>query len=249
MTHVSPGRRMIPTRRARSWASSLAVWPSGRCRRWASTIEPLYPDPAANRPRYLGHRDVRGRIRTDGRWRVGGEGGRRAVGSVGACSTHVASAKPRSAQVRAVTAVFVSNIFADQKRQGVAVPEDEIPRQGLCFPGKAERNLPLGSRNRGKYVPGMRICEVGRLRSCCVPHNRRRRTRRVGLVNLLTGEEKEHIIDSKGRCGPGEPSWQLLSRLSPRTVRGRSLSPSSRARLLAVPGTRGWGRGSWIAGA
>jgi hypothetical protein len=48
--------------------------------------------------------------------------------------------------------------------------------------------------------------------------------------NLLTGEEKEHIIDSKGRCGPGEPSWQSLSRLSPWTVRSRSLSPSSRAR-------------------
>lgn len=26
-----------------------------------------------------------------------------------------------------------------------------------------------------------------------------------GLVNLLTREEEEHIINSKGRCGPGEP--------------------------------------------
>lgn len=62
-------------------------------------------------------------------------------------------------------AVFVSNIFADQKRQGVAVPEDEIP--GRVFASLVRRNgtCPLGSRNRGKYVPGMRICEVDRLRS------------------------------------------------------------------------------------
>jgi hypothetical protein len=35
---------------------------------------------------------------------------------------------------------------------------------------QADPNLPLGSPNRGKYVPGIRICELGRLRSCgCVP--------------------------------------------------------------------------------
>ncbi len=40
-THVSSRRRMIPTWRARSRASALAVWPSVRCRRWPGTSEPL----------------------------------------------------------------------------------------------------------------------------------------------------------------------------------------------------------------
>lgn len=31
-----------------------------------------------------------------------------------------------------------------------------------------------------------------------------------GLVNLLTQEEKEHIIYTEGRCGSGEPSRQAL---------------------------------------
>jgi hypothetical protein len=29
-----------------------------------------------------------------------------------------------------------------------------------------------------------------------------------GLVNLLTGERKGHIIDTKDRCGPGQPLGQ-----------------------------------------
>lgn len=35
-----------------------------------------------------------------------------------------------------------------------------------------------------------------------------------GLVNLLTREEKEHVINTKDWCGPGGPAWQA-SHLSP----------------------------------
>src|SRR5262249_45700091 len=87
------------------------------------------------------------------------------------------------------------------------------------------------------------FCELGRLRSSGAPHNRRRRTRQVGLVTLLTAgkEGTHHRLQGPLRIW-GEPSWQPLSRLSPRTVRGRSLS---QVRELGNLRCRHRGVGSW----
>ena len=82
----------------------------------------------------------------------------------------------------------------------------------------------------------------------CVPHNRRRRTRQVGLVNLLTGEEKEHIIDSKAAAGLGSRLGNRCRGCFPGRfeVDHRAKFASS---VVCGAGARGWGRGSWIAGA
>jgi hypothetical protein len=107
-THVSVGWRMIPTRRARSRASALAVWPSFRCRRWPATSEPLcwiqWPTGSRFRSQSLlcGRVCVAGRrpcAEADGCHR-GLAGVRRNVSSAGSVSMHVTSAKPRSAQTQ-----------------------------------------------------------------------------------------------------------------------------------------------------
>ena len=48
-----------------------------------------------------------------------------------------------------------------------------------------------------------------------------------GLVNLLTREEKEHIIDSRGRCGLGSRHGEFCRGCLLRAVRSRSLSTCS----------------------
>lgn len=105
-------------------------------------------------------------------------------------------------------------------------------------------NAAMESRDRGKYVPGMRICKAGPAtqlrrtvqttatdlaggllaaagpgsgsgtRQPAGPCAANNRSGSSGLVSLLTGKENEQIIDTKGSTRAWEPPRRELSWLS-----------------------------------
>ena len=113
---------------------------------------------------------------------------------------------------------------------------------------QADPSFPLGSQNRGKYVPGMRICEPG-------PTTQLRRAPSPTAANAASGPSQPIDVGKRrNTSSTARAAADPESRLGDRCrgclpgrfeVDHRAKFASS---VICSAGTRGWGCGSWIAG-